>query len=48
MRVPVTLVGLTGSDARVTANLPVGARVVEAGGAFVRPGQRVLIAKPGT
>ncbi len=48
VRVPVTLVGLTGSDARVTAALPVGARVVEAGGAFVRHGQRVLIAKPGT
>ncbi|MBJ7438026.1 MAG: efflux RND transporter periplasmic adaptor subunit [Sphingopyxis sp.] len=48
VRVPVTLIGLTGADARITAALPVGARVVEAGGAFVRAGQRVLIAKPGT
>lgn len=48
VRVPVTLVGLIGADARVTAALPAGARVVEAGGAFVRPGQRVLVAKPGT
>lgn len=48
MRVPVSLIGLTGSDARVVAPLPIGTRIVAVGGAFVRHGQQILIAKPGT
>lgn len=45
--VPVTLLDLNGADARVTAPLTPGTPIVAAGGAYLRAGQPVLIAKPG-
>ncbi len=45
--VPVSIQALNGADARVSAPLRPGTPIVAAGGAFLRPGQPVQIAKPG-
>jgi multidrug efflux pump subunit AcrA (membrane-fusion protein) len=44
---PITVRALNGADARVSAALRPGTPIVAAGGAFLRPGQHVQIAKPG-
>jgi multidrug efflux system membrane fusion protein len=47
-RVAVSVIGFSGSDARVSGALQSGQTIIAAGGAFVAPGQAVAIARPGT
>jgi RND family efflux transporter MFP subunit len=46
-RVRVSVIGLTGSEARITGKIAPGQSVIAAGGAFVAPGQAVTAARPG-